>query len=29
MDIRRLQALNDADVQRLHKYLKAYQSLVK
>ena len=29
MDIRRLQALTDADVQRLRKYLKAYQSLVK
>lgn len=29
MDIRRLQTLTDADVQRLRKYLKAYQSLVK
>lgn len=29
MDIRRLQPLTDADVQRLRKYLKAYQSLVK
>ena len=29
MDIRRLQILTDADVQRLRKYLKAYQSLVK
>lgn len=29
MDIRRLQTLNDADVQRLRKYLKAYQSLIK
>lgn len=29
MDIRRLPTLTDADVQRLRKYLKAYQSLVK
>ena len=29
MDIRRLQTLTDADVQRLRKYLKAYQSLIK
>lgn len=29
MDVRRLQTLTDADVQRLRKYLKAYQSLVK
>ena len=29
MDLRRLQTLTDADVQRLRKYLKAYQSLVK
>lgn len=29
MDICRLQTLNDADVQRLRKYLKAYQSLIK
>lgn len=29
MDIRRLQNLTDADMQRLRKYLKAYQSLVK
>ena len=29
MDIRRLQTLTDADMQRLNKYLKAYQSLVK
>ena len=29
MDIRRLQNLIDADMQRLRKYLKAYQSLVK
>lgn len=29
MDIRRLQTLTDADVQRLRKYLMAYQSLVK
>ena len=29
MDIRRQQTLTDADVQRLRKYLKAYQSLVK
>lgn len=29
MDVRRLQTLTDADMQRLHKYLKAYQSLIK
>ena len=29
MDIRRLQTLTDADVQRLRKYLQAYQSLIK
>ena len=29
MDIRRLQTLTDADMQRLRKYLKAYQSLIK
>lgn len=29
MDIRRLQTLTDADVQRLRKYLMAYQSLIK
>ena len=28
MDIRRLSTLTDADVQRLRKYLKAYQELV-
>ena len=29
MDVRRLQTLTDADMQRLRKYLKAYQSLIK
>jgi hypothetical protein len=29
MDIRRLSTLTDADVQRLRKYLKAYQALVQ
>lgn len=29
MDVRRLQTLTDADMQRLRKYLKTYQSLIK